>query len=43
MLSVPWQAFKISLIRFQQPSNSARGLCLNGRNRCYGYQKPVLE
>jgi hypothetical protein len=30
-----WQAFKTTLIGFQQLSNSACGLCLNGRNHCW--------
>jgi hypothetical protein len=43
MLSEAWQAFKTSLISFQQPLNSARGLCSNGHNSCYSYQKCVFE
>jgi hypothetical protein len=43
MLSEPWQALKVSLIIFQQPPNFARGLCLNGHNRCYIYQNVCLS
>jgi hypothetical protein len=43
MPSESWQDFKASLIGFQQLSISACGLCLNGCNCCYGYQKHVFE
>jgi hypothetical protein len=38
-----WQAFKTSLIAFQQPLNSTHGLYLNGRNHCYVIRNVCLS